>query len=48
MIEHDLARQAFLEDQGLTVLRFSNDEVIESVDRVIVKISALVNDSTFL
>ena len=33
--DEDAARQEFLESRGLRVLRFSNDEVSKSLDRVL-------------
>ena len=38
--EEDALRQAFLESLGLRVLRFSNAEVLDSVDRVLEVIAA--------
>lgn len=37
---HDAAREAFLTDHGLRVLRVTNDEVLEDLDAVVERISA--------
>ena len=42
----DQARQADLERQGLRVIRYTNDEVLTSLDAVIADIFRHVNDST--
>ena len=34
----DLERQQFLEDMGLRVLRFSNEDVLEGIENVIAQI----------
>jgi len=41
--EEDALRQAFLEAQGLRVLRFSNDEVLRHPERVLAQISTLLS-----
>ena len=40
--EHDLARTKELEDMGLMVIRFSNEEVLQGIDLVIAKIISVV------
>ena len=40
--EHDQAKDAYLTTCGLHVLRFRNEDVIESLDAVVSKIEALV------
>ena len=41
-VEQDAAREGNLTRRGLTVLRFSNDEVMESIDEVLEKIRLAV------
>ena len=43
--EYDDARQQFLEHRGLTVLRFSNEQVVNDTKRVLDTISAFMLDS---
>jgi very-short-patch-repair endonuclease len=43
--EEDAIRQRFLEDMGIRVLRFSNQEVIDDIDGVIEQIAAVLKDS---
>lgn len=38
--EDDVVRQAYLESRGLCVMRFCNDEVLRSLDRVLQQIAA--------
>lgn len=40
----DRTRQSFLESRGLTVLRFSNDEVLRDLDGVVERIAAWMNE----
>ena len=41
-IEYDLSRQAFLEDQGLKVLRFTNHQVIFELSEVLSQIKLTI------
>ncbi len=38
-IEYDLEREAVLKDRGLRILRFTNHEVLEQIDRVLLMIA---------
>lgn len=40
--QYDLSRQRYLEAQGLTVLRFHNDEVRGNIEGVLVKICVIL------
>lgn len=44
----DMRRQADLESEGYTILRFSNDEVIDDVSAVVKKISAWLENNPAL
>jgi 5-methyltetrahydrofolate--homocysteine methyltransferase len=44
-IEKDTSRQEYLENQGYKVLRFSNEVIIESIGKVIEKITSSLTDS---
>ena len=41
--DEDAVRQAFIEEQGLRLLRFSNDDVINNPETVIKQISEALN-----
>ncbi len=42
--EYDEARQKFLEQRGLTVMRFCNAQVVNDTNTVLASISAFLND----
>ncbi|MCK0099306.1 DUF559 domain-containing protein [Qipengyuania sp. S6317L1] len=42
--EYDATRTQYLEDQGYTVIRFSNLEVMESMDGVLTRLGEVVAD----
>jgi imidazole glycerol-phosphate synthase subunit HisF len=44
---NDAERQRIIESDGITVLRFTNDEVMKQVEVVISKIQLFLNNSTF-
>jgi very-short-patch-repair endonuclease len=44
--EYDSSRQSHLEDLGLTVIRFSNHEVIFEMDSVLCRISGIISELT--
>jgi very-short-patch-repair endonuclease len=41
--QEDLVRQKFLESQGLQMLRFTNDEIYNALDRVLEQIAAALS-----
>jgi len=45
-LEYDILRQSQLENFGLTVIRFTNHEVIFGMDTVLTRISAIVTELT--
>ena len=44
--EYDLGRTAELNKFGITVIRFTNDQIIYNIDSVITKIQKLITDLT--
>jgi adenine-specific DNA-methyltransferase len=44
--DEDAVRQAFIEQQGLRLMRFSNDDVINDLETVIEQISEALNTSS--
>ena len=44
--DEDAVRQAFIEQQGLRLMRFSNDDVINNLETVIEQISEALNTSS--
>jgi very-short-patch-repair endonuclease len=38
-VDHDKARQNFIETHGINIIRFKNDDVIKNIDRVLLKIN---------
>jgi len=45
VVENDLIRQNELEDAGFAVLRFTDDEVLTSIDAVAVEIEKRISDN---
>ena len=46
-LEYDEGRTAELERFGITVIRFTNDEVMKEIDRVVEEIQKLVNTTSY-
>jgi len=46
--EYDLKRTAKLENFGITVLRFSNDDVVYNIDNVVSRIQKVIAESPHL
>ena len=42
--EHDAERTAFFEQEGITVIRFKNDEIEDNVEGVVEKIKDFINN----
>ncbi len=47
-IEYDLEREGILRGRGLSILRFSNGEVLEHLDRVLFEIARMTSPSSCL
>lgn len=41
--EYDMGRDSFMQDKGITVLRFTNEEVMTNIDNVLKQISVTAN-----